>query len=324
MAAQRRRPPGRSRRRRRRGVPARPADPRRGPRAGRLPRGDAQPDGALQEAKDGAGHARAPDRRADRPVGIVGHGPGLAEGPELPRPGRPRHGPGRATRSASPTCCRRARTGEPAKGLATTLIMGRIAALLAAAPARRLRATTSTRRIPAGSGREATRPRAIIERMGTVQEVRIAKRTGFCYGVREAIDKAKEAARRGQGDAYPRPGRPQRGRHRATSSARHPDGRHARRRRPRRGGRHPRPRRPPGRHGAGRRTRPRGHRRHLHLGHPGAARAAPGSSRRATRSSCSARRTIPRSSGCSASRRTRSSSTRRRSGSGSRGASGWR
>ncbi len=30
--------------------------------------------------------------------------------------------------------------------------------------------------------------------MGTVQEVRIARRTGFCYGVREAIDKAKEAS----------------------------------------------------------------------------------------------------------------------------------
>ncbi len=29
---------------------------------------------------------------------------------------------------------------------------------------------------------------------GTVQEIRIARRTGFCYGVREAIDKAKEAA----------------------------------------------------------------------------------------------------------------------------------
>jgi (E)-4-hydroxy-3-methyl-but-2-enyl pyrophosphate reductase len=29
---------------------------------------------------------------------------------------------------------------------------------------------------------------------GMVQEVRIAKRTGFCYGVREAIDRAKESA----------------------------------------------------------------------------------------------------------------------------------
>jgi 4-hydroxy-3-methylbut-2-enyl diphosphate reductase len=34
--------------------------------------------------------------------------------------------------------------------------------------------------------------------MGTVQELRIAKRTGFCYGVREAIDKAKESAAAGK------------------------------------------------------------------------------------------------------------------------------
>src|SRR5215210_1018168 len=33
---------------------------------------------------------------------------------------------------------------------------------------------------------------------GTVAEVRIAKRTGFCYGVREAIDKAKEASAAGK------------------------------------------------------------------------------------------------------------------------------
>ncbi len=34
--------------------------------------------------------------------------------------------------------------------------------------------------------------------MGTVQEIHIAKRTGFCYGVREAIDKAKEASAAGK------------------------------------------------------------------------------------------------------------------------------
>jgi (E)-4-hydroxy-3-methyl-but-2-enyl pyrophosphate reductase len=34
--------------------------------------------------------------------------------------------------------------------------------------------------------------------MGNVREVRIARRTGFCYGVREAIDKAKEAAAEGK------------------------------------------------------------------------------------------------------------------------------
>jgi 4-hydroxy-3-methylbut-2-enyl diphosphate reductase len=34
--------------------------------------------------------------------------------------------------------------------------------------------------------------------VGNVLEVRIAKRTGFCYGVREAIDKAKEASAAGK------------------------------------------------------------------------------------------------------------------------------
>ncbi len=34
--------------------------------------------------------------------------------------------------------------------------------------------------------------------MSSVHDVRIAKRTGFCYGVREAIDKAKEAAAAGK------------------------------------------------------------------------------------------------------------------------------
>ena len=34
--------------------------------------------------------------------------------------------------------------------------------------------------------------------MGNVSEVRIARRTGFCYGVREAIDKAKESAAEGK------------------------------------------------------------------------------------------------------------------------------
>ncbi len=34
--------------------------------------------------------------------------------------------------------------------------------------------------------------------MGTIREIRIAQRTGFCYGVREAIDKAKEARAAGR------------------------------------------------------------------------------------------------------------------------------
>ncbi|HET9456496.1 MAG TPA: hypothetical protein VFO78_04095, partial [Candidatus Limnocylindrales bacterium] len=34
--------------------------------------------------------------------------------------------------------------------------------------------------------------------MGTIESITIARRTGFCYGVREAIDKAKEASAAGK------------------------------------------------------------------------------------------------------------------------------
>ena len=127
-----------------------------------------------------------------------------------------------------------------------------------------------------------------------------------------------------QDDPYPRPGRPQRGRHRRARGAGHPHGRDARRRRPRRGRRHPRPRRPARGHGARRRARPRGHRRHLHLGHPGAARARP--ARRGGLHDRPARHAPPSGGrrAARASRPTRSSSTRRRTGTASRGASGWR
>ena len=50
---------------------------------------------------------------------------------------------------------------------------------------------------PVGSG--PPRPGCDTGReMGTVEEVRIARRTGFCYGVREAIDYAKLAASQGK------------------------------------------------------------------------------------------------------------------------------
>src|SRR5438132_4923074 len=45
---------------------------------------------------------------------------------------------------------------------------------------------------------ESALPVRYLPRMGTVREIRIARRTGFCYGVREAIDKAKEARAAGK------------------------------------------------------------------------------------------------------------------------------
>ena len=89
-----------------------------------------------------------------------------------------------------------------------------------------------------------TGPRGIIRGHGNGPGGPHRKRTGFCYGVREAIDKAKEASAAGKathtlGQVVHNEGVVR------DLQARHPDRRHARRRRPRRGRRHPRPRRPP-------------------------------------------------------------------------------
>ena len=91
-----------------------------------------------------------------------------------------------------------------AKRLATTVIMGRIAALLD--PRHRGVYADAVQRGTALRNGDRNRPHEggigprvrTSDRMGTVQDVRIAKRTGFCYGVREAIDKAKESAAAGK------------------------------------------------------------------------------------------------------------------------------
>ena len=55
------------------------------------------------------------------------------------------------------------------------------------------------RAAPRGARPGANGAHAILDPiMGTVESIRIAKRTGFCYGVREAIDKAKEASAAGK------------------------------------------------------------------------------------------------------------------------------
>ena len=201
-----------------------------------------------------------------------------------------------------------------AKGLVTRAIMGRIAELL---PPRQRGATGRLK------GRKGTPCDNRI--VGTVQEVRIAKRTGFCYGVREAIDKAKEASAAGKPTHTLGPGRPQRGRRPRPPIAGDPDRRDPRRCRSWRGRRHPRPRRSSRRHGPCRRPRPGGHRRHVHVGHPGAegapeARRGRLHDRPAGHAEASRGRRIARVRA-----RTRSSSTRKRSGTPpSRVESGWR
>ena len=329
---ERRRPPGRPRRGGRRGLPAGPAHPRRGPRPVRLPGGDAQP-GRRAPGGPGRGRGAGAARRARRSS----------------RSGSPaRTASGRGARSCrARAATSRVRVGRPFRP-ADELAAGHRPAdgegprhdrdhgphrrPPAAVAAWRLRVSRDARATPVHAGRRrvgpvgSTRTPCDNRSVGTVQEVRIAKRTGFCYGVREAIDKAKEASAAGKAthtlgqvvhnEGVVRDlqdlGHPDR-RHRSTTSTTAPRSSSA-----------PTACRPDVMERA-EAARPRGHRRHLHLGHPGAERARASSSRRATRSSCSARRSTPRSSACSASRPTRSSSTRRRSGRPrSRAASGWR
>ena len=176
------------------------------------------------------------------PVGVIGHRPVLAARPEAL--GRRR--PDRPPTSASPSSWSGALGPDGTQGIDSTTsrlrLMLRIAALLPerhrgvyAGPSPRARPAPI--RVARGkhSGRRASPPRTTADglcpggfrqeacnnrAMGMVQDVRIAKRTGFCYGVREAVDKAKEVGRRRSDDAYPWPGGPQRGRRLRPAGAR--------------------------------------------------------------------------------------------------------
>ena len=143
-------------------------DPRRGPRPGRLPRGHAQP---RRRAPGGEGRPRragAADRRADRAGRDRRHGPGLAARAGSSRiPVRPDV----TVRVGRAVPARRRRPGRhgprAAKAIATTAIMGRIAALLAAAPAGRLRGRG--RRGPAPEPDAGTDRRSRVRREAAVR-----------------------------------------------------------------------------------------------------------------------------------------------------------
>ena len=275
-----------------------------------FPEGTRSRDGALQAGRDGVAVLALRTGAPIVPVGIAGSYERLAARPEAAASGRPRDGPRRHAVPPRRRAARRASTARPPSRWPTDLIMRRIAALLPpSASAAYATPTTGARRTVAEPG-----PRAIID----------------------AWEPSKKSASRSAPAS-------------ATACARRST--RPRRRRPPARRRIPSARSSTTRassatssdlgiqtvdtlddvdHGAAvvirahgvrpdvmeraERARPRGHRRHLHLGHPGAEGAAQASSRRATRSSCSARPSTPRSSACSASRPTRSSSTRKRSG----------
>ena len=190
--------------------------------------------------------------------------------------------------------------------------MGRIAALLPPRQRGVYGATGARGRPPSEGSPEA--PCDNRTRWEPVEEVRIARAPGFCYGVREAIDKAKEAAAAGKathtlGQVVHNEGVIRDLQaigiltvetlddvdHGAAVVIRA--------------------------HGVRPEVMERAEARGLEVIDGTCTwviqeqRELAGSSRRATRSSCSGRRSIPRSSACSASRPTPSSSTRRRTGS---------
>ena len=148
-----------------------------------FPEGTRSPDGALQEGRDGVASLALRTGAPIVPVGIAGSDRVWPRGQRLPHPG------GRVTvRVGSPFRLADVLPPDVAKGdakaQATDLIMRRIAALL---PERQRGVYRGLKEAPCDN-----------RHVGIVQEVRIAKRTGFCYGVREAIDKAKEASAAGK------------------------------------------------------------------------------------------------------------------------------
>ena len=177
--------------------------------AGRVPAGHADrcPGAAGGHLRDRSTARPRPDRAGHRDAH---HDAG---GPPLPARHPGRRGPaGRAGR-----CGPRAHaTHRGARGSSSSRLLGTLAVGLRPAPAPLGPATAGALHAIVKHRCDTCRP------MGTVAEVRIARRTGFCYGVREAIDAARLSAAAGHAHAHARPGRAQRGRHRPAPRAGHP------------------------------------------------------------------------------------------------------
>ena len=164
-----------------------------------FPEGTRSADGALQAARDGVAVLALRTGAPIVPIGIGGSNGVWPRGQKMPHPG------GRVT----------VRVGRPFR-VADELAAGHGPAnrqgprhgdhhaahrgAPAAAPAGRLRNAVDRVGTRGAGGRPGGLNGTPCDNrgMGTVEDVRIAKRTGFCYGVREAIDKAKESAAAGK------------------------------------------------------------------------------------------------------------------------------
>ena len=173
-----------------------------------FPEGTRSPDGRLQEAKDGLAMLAMRTGAQILPIGVNNSDAVWKKGQKLPSP--------------FPRRTITVRIGEPfrvadvvpagadrrtAKALGDDGDHGPHRRAAGPAPPRRVRGgvrhgPTSperlSRRAPCAEGRDSPDVCEHPTAMGMVQEVRIANRTGFCYGVREAIDKAKESAAAGK------------------------------------------------------------------------------------------------------------------------------
>ena len=202
--------PGRSRRGRRRGLPARDAASSRPATCWSSSRRARAARPASSRSRRTASRCSRCGRRDDRPDRDREHRPGLAEGPRSRSRSRAgRHDADRRRRSSSPTCSRPGPTAsrEGPRDRPDHAPHRRAAR---AAPPRPLRGRgrrragvrgRSPKPDPPRVARSSARTASVCDHrpgMGTVDEIRIAKRTGFCYGVREAIDKAKEVSAAGK------------------------------------------------------------------------------------------------------------------------------
>ncbi len=205
MARPRRHPPSRPRQCRRGGVPPRLRILELGYVLLVFPEGTRSPNGQLQEAKDGLAMLAMRTTRGSSRSGSTTPTPcgGRAEA-AAPVPAAHDHGPDREAVPGSPTSSRGTLTagrprpsGRPPSWAGSPRCSNPATGASTPTPSRPAgRRPPDTARCPNRAGS----PHVCEHRsnMGTVEEVRIANRTGFCYGVRRPSTRRRSRRRPGR------------------------------------------------------------------------------------------------------------------------------